>query len=50
MTTKFSLYLCDFRKKHKAQYSPLKMIETWKKHLEKRTKIRGNIDGPLKGL
>ena len=39
MTTKFSLYLCDFRKKHKAQYSLLKMIETWKKHLDKGQKL-----------
>ena len=39
MTTKFSLYLCDFRKKYKAQYSLLKMIETWKKHLDKGQKL-----------
>ena len=31
MTTKFSPYLCGFRKNHNAQYSLLKMIETWKK-------------------
>ena len=29
MTTKFSPYLCGFRKNHNAQYSLLKMIETW---------------------
>ena len=38
MTTKFSSYLCGFRKN--AQYSLLKMIETWKKHLDNRKKIR----------
>ena len=30
MTTKFSPYLCGFRKNHNAQYLLLKMIETWK--------------------
>ena len=30
MTTKFSPYLCGFRKKHKAQYSLLKIIERGK--------------------
>ena len=39
MTTKFSPYLCGFRKNHNAQYSLLKMIETWKKHLDKGEKI-----------
>ena len=42
MTTKFSPYLCDFRKNHNAQYSLLKMeknLETWKKHLDKREKV-----------
>ena len=29
MTTKFSPYLCGFRKNHNAQYSLLNMIETW---------------------
>ena len=38
-TTKFYPYLCGFRKNQNAQYSLLKMIETWKKHLEKREKI-----------
>ena len=38
MTTKFSSYLCGFRKN--AQYSLLKMIEIWKKHLDNRKKIR----------
>ena len=33
--TKFSPYLCSFRKNHNAQNSLLKMIETWKKHLDK---------------
>ena len=39
MTTKFSPYLCSFRKNHDAQYSLSKMIETWKKHLDKREKL-----------
>ena len=39
MITKFSPYLCGFRKSHNAQYSLLKMIETWKKHLDKGEKI-----------
>ena len=39
MTAKFSPYLCGFRKNHNAPYSLLKMIETWKKHLDKEEKI-----------
>ena len=39
MTAKFSPYLCGFRKNHNAQYLLLKMIETWKKHLDKGEKI-----------
>ena len=42
MKTKFSPYLCDFRKNHNAQYSLLKMeknLETWKKHLDKREEV-----------
>ena len=39
MATKFSLYLLGFRKNHNAQYSLLKMIKTWKKHLDKGEKI-----------
>ena len=39
MTTKFSPYLCGFRKNHSAQHSLLKMMETWKKHLDKGEKI-----------
>ena len=39
MTTKFSPHLCGFRKNHNAQYSLLKMIETWKKNLGKGEKI-----------
>ena len=39
MTTKFSPYLCGFRKNHNAQYSLLKMTETWKKHLDKGEKV-----------
>ena len=39
MATKFSPYSCGFRKNHNAQYSLLKMIETWKKHLDKREKL-----------
>ena len=41
MTTKCFPYLCGFRKNHNAQYSPLKMIETRKKHLNKGEKIGG---------
>ena len=48
MTAKFYPYLCGLRKNHNAQYSPLKIIETWKKHLDKGKKNRGNTDGPLK--
>ena len=40
MTTKFSIYLCGFRKNHNTQYALLKMIEAWKKHLVKGEKIR----------
>ena len=39
MTTKFSPYLRGFRKNHNAQYSLLKMIETWEKHLDEGEKI-----------
>ena len=39
MTTKFPPYIYGFRKKHDAQYSLLKMIETWKEHLDKGEKI-----------
>ena len=48
ITTKFSTYLCGFRKNHNAQYSLLKMIETWKKHLDQGEKNMGNTDGSLK--
>ena len=34
-----SEHQCGFRKNHNAQYSPLNMIETWKKHLDKGEKI-----------
>ena len=39
MTTKICPYLCGFRKNHNAQYSLLKMRETWKKHFDKQEKI-----------
>ena len=39
MITKFSPYLCGFRKKYNAQYLLLKMIETWQKHLDKGEQI-----------
>ena len=39
-----------FQKNYNAQYSLLKMIETWKKHLDKGEKNKGNTDGPLKGF
>ena len=35
MTTKFFPYLCGLEKNYHAQYSLLKMIQTWKKHLDK---------------
>ena len=50
MSAKFSPYLCGFRKNHNAQYSLLKMIETWKKHLDKRGKIGVIFGVPLKGF
>ena len=31
----FSLFLCGFRKNHNSQYSLVKMIEVWKKNLDK---------------
>ena len=51
MTTKFSPYLCGFRRSHKAQYFVLKMIDSCKKaeHWIKE-KNRGNADGHLKGF
>ena len=39
MTSKFSLFLCGFRKNHNSQYSLLKMIEIWKKNLDKGNEI-----------
>ena len=35
MTSKFFPYLCGLEKNYHAQYSLLKMIQTWKKHLDK---------------
>ena len=35
MTTTFFPYLCGLEKNYHAQYSLLKMIQTWKKHLDK---------------
>ena len=39
ITSKFSLFLCGFRKNHNSQYSLLKMIEVWKKILIKEMKL-----------
>ena len=39
MTLKFSPFLCGFRKNHNSQYSLLKMIEVWKKNLDKGNEI-----------
>ena len=39
MTSKFSLFLYGFRKNHNSQYSLLKMIEIWKKNLDKGNEI-----------
>ena len=36
MTSKFSTFLCGFRKNHNSQCYLLIMIEIWKKHLDKR--------------
>ena len=35
MTSKFSPFLCGFRKNRNSQYSLLKMIEVWKNNLDK---------------
>ena len=35
MASKFSSYLCGFRKNHNSQHSLLKMVEVWKKCLDK---------------
>ena len=39
MASKFSPFLCGFRKNHNFQYSLLKMIEVWKKNLDKGNEI-----------
>ena len=39
MTSKFSHFLCGFRKNHNSQYSLLKMIEVWQKNLDKGNEI-----------
>ena len=39
MTSKFSPFLCGFRKIHNSQYSLLKMIEVWKKNIDKLNEI-----------
>ena len=39
MTSKFSPFLCGFRKNHNSQYPLLKMIEVWKKNLDKGNEI-----------
>ena len=35
MKSKFSPFLCAFRKNHNSQYSLFKVIEVWKKNLDK---------------
>ena len=40
MASKCLPYLCGFRKNHNSQHSLLKMIEVWKKYLDK-----GNLVG-----
>ena len=37
--SKLSPFLCGFRKNHNSQYSLLKMIEVWKKNLDKVNEI-----------
>ena len=39
MTSKFSPFLCGFRKNHNSQYSLLKMVEVWKKNIDKGNEI-----------
>ena len=39
MRSKFSPFLCGFGKNHNSQYSFLKMIEVWKKNLDKGNEI-----------
>ena len=39
MTSKFSPFLCGFRKNRNSQYSLLKMIEVWKNNLDKGNEI-----------
>ena len=39
MTLKFSPFLFGFRKNHNSKYSLLKIIEVWKKNLDKRNEI-----------
>ena len=39
MTSRFSLFLCGFRKNHNSQYSLLETIEVWKKILIKQMKL-----------
>ena len=39
ITSKFSPFLCGFRKNHISQYSLLKMIEVWKINLDKGNEI-----------
>ena len=39
MTSKFSSFLCGFRKNHNSQYSLLKMVEVWKKNIDKGNEI-----------
>ena len=39
MKSRFSLYLCGFRKNHNVQYSLLKMIKDWKKQLNNGEKV-----------
>ena len=35
MMTKFPPFICGFRRNHSTQYSLVKMIEIWKKYLNK---------------
>ena len=39
MTSKFSHFLCGFKKNHNSQYSLLNLIEIWRKHVDERDRI-----------
>ena len=50
MTSKFSSFLCGFRKNHNSQYSLLKMVEVWKKNIDKGNEIAAILMGLSKAF